>query len=168
MHSGERFSCSLWDVILRPRSQAVRTIQPSDQRNVRTDGGRCASVNGLPAPFGFASRVDHDGPPHAVRFRSAIGWMVQPPRANEKELIMTTKNPNAQRPLYRVAFSRITGKDDNGQDILGKPREIGAVWPRKNGKSGALLTLDLIPTELVHRQGVIFLLPVDAAKGGSQ
>ena len=81
---------------------------------------------------------------------------------------MTTKNLNAQRPLYRVAFSRITGKDDNGQDILGKPREIGAVWPRKNGKSGALLTLDLIPTELVHRQGVIFLLPVDAAKGGSQ
>lgn len=81
---------------------------------------------------------------------------------------MTSTKQNAQRPLYRVAFSRITGKDENGQDILAKPREIGSVWPRKNGKTGALLTLDLIPSELVQRQGVIFLMPVDAAKGGAK
>lgn len=66
-----------------------------------------------------------------------------------------------ERPLYRVTFSRITGQDRSGNDILSRPKEIGAVWPRKNGKAGAILALDLIPVELPQRQGVIFLVPVD-------
>lgn len=71
------------------------------------------------------------------------------------------------RPLYRVTFARITGQDDNGQDVLGRPKEIGAVWPRKNGKAGAILSLDLIPIELTQRQGVIFLVPA-TRQGGAQ
>ena len=73
---------------------------------------------------------------------------------------MTTSKSNTTRPLYRVSLSRITGTDEDGQDTLGKPREIGAVWPRKNGKSGGLVTLDIIPVELSTHQGVIFLVPV--------
>lgn len=77
----------------------------------------------------------------------------------------TTKN---DLPLYRVSFSRITGQDAQG-DVLGKPREIGAIWPRKNGKAGGILSLDLIPIELTQRQGVIFITPVqDDDNGGSQ
>ncbi len=73
------------------------------------------------------------------------------------------------RPLYRVTFSRITGQDDQGLDELARPKEIGAVWPRKSGKAGGILSLDIIPVELAQRQGVIFLVPVDEAdQGGSQ
>lgn len=72
-----------------------------------------------------------------------------------------------KRPLYRVSFARITGKDENGQDIVGRPKEIGAVWPRNNGKAGGILSLDIIPIELTQRQGVIFLVPVDG-EGGAQ
>ena len=69
---------------------------------------------------------------------------------------MTNKN---EKPLYRVTFSRVTGKDGNGRDILARPKEIGAVWPRKGDKKGAVLALDLIPTDLVNRNGVLFLVP---------
>lgn len=72
-------------------------------------------------------------------------------------------NTKAEKPLYRVTFSRITGKDDNGRDILARPKEIGAVWNRKGDKKGAILNLDLIPTDLVNRNGVLFLVPVDEA-----
>ena len=79
---------------------------------------------------------------------------------------MTNRNePN--RPLYRVTFSRITGQDDQGRDELARPKEIGAVWPRKGGKTGGILQLDIIPIELTQRQGVIFLVPVED-QGGSQ
>lgn len=71
---------------------------------------------------------------------------------------MTTRN---EKPLYRLTFSRITGKDDKGRDILARPKEIGAAWPRKGDKKGAILALDLIPTDLVSRNGVLFLVPVD-------
>lgn len=66
-----------------------------------------------------------------------------------------------ERPIYRVSFARITGQDGNGKDVLGCPREIGAVWPRRNGKSGGILSLDIIPIELTQRQGVLFLVPTD-------
>lgn len=69
----------------------------------------------------------------------------------------TTKS---DRPMYRLTFSRITGQDEKGKDILARPREIGVVWPRKHGKSGGLISLDLIPIELTQRQGVLFLVPV--------
>lgn len=72
---------------------------------------------------------------------------------------MTNRNHD-NRPLYRVSFARITGQDEHGRDELGRSKEIGAVWPRKNGKAGGILQLDIIPVELTQRQGVIFLVPV--------
>lgn len=89
------------------------------------------------------------------------------PVEQRKEKIMNTSNND--RPLYRVTFSRITGKDDNGQDVLSRPKEIGAAWARKGDKQGAIISLDIIPTDLVNRNGVLFLLPVqNENKGGSQ
>jgi uncharacterized protein (DUF736 family) len=74
-----------------------------------------------------------------------------------------------EKPIYRVTFSRITGKDSKGNDILARPKEIGAAWARKGDKQGAIISLDLIPTDLVNRNGVLFLLPVqDRDAGGSQ
>lgn len=64
------------------------------------------------------------------------------------------------KPTHRVSFARITGQDDQGNDILGPAREIGAIWPRKNGKKGGIQKLDHIPVELTQHQGVIFALPV--------
>ena len=77
---------------------------------------------------------------------------------------MTTAN---EKPLYRVTFSRITGKDDKGQDILARPKEIGAAWARKGEKKGAIIALDIIPTDLVSRNGVLFLVPVDGEESAS-
>ena len=79
---------------------------------------------------------------------------------------MTDRNQKHERPLFRVSFSRIVGQDQGGNDILGRPKEIGAVWPRKNGKTGGILSLDLIPIELTQRQGVIFVLPVSGDDDG--
>ena len=79
---------------------------------------------------------------------------------------MTNRN-EANRPLYRVTFSRITGQDAQGRDELARPKEIGAVWPRKGDKTGGIVQLDIIPIELTQRQGVIFLVPVED-RGGSQ
>lgn len=75
-----------------------------------------------------------------------------------------TNQTQHDRPLYRVTFSRITGQDAQGRDELSRPKEIGAVWPRKNGKIGAILQLDIIPIELTQRQGVIFLIPAVEAQ----
>jgi len=60
------------------------------------------------------------------------------------------------KPSHRISFSRIIGTDDNGEDKLGPAREIGAIWPRKNGK-GSILKLDHIPIELTQHQGVLFV-----------
>ena len=78
---------------------------------------------------------------------------------------MTTRTPTT-RPLYRVTFARITGRDRDGRDILSRPKEIGAVWPRKGDKKGGLIALDLILVELTQRQGVLFLVPVDGDDNG--
>lgn len=64
---------------------------------------------------------------------------------------MTTK-----KPTHRIAFSRIIGTDDQGNEKLGSAREIGAIWPRENGKGG-ILRLDHIPVELTSHQGVLFV-----------
>ena len=80
---------------------------------------------------------------------------------------MTTKS-NADRPMFRVTFSRITGKDSEGNDVLTRPKEIGAVWARKGGKIGGIVNLDLIPVELTQRQGVLFLVPVEQDDRGGQ
>lgn len=79
---------------------------------------------------------------------------------------MRNQMQKAELPLYRVSFSRITGKDRNGQDELARPKEIGAIWPRKNGKAGGVLQLDIIPIELTQRQGVIFITPVEPDQNG--
>lgn len=76
--------------------------------------------------------------------------------------------PATNKPLYRVTFSRFIGKDQRGQDILSYPREIGAVWQRKETGKGAILELDLIPTDLVNRNGVIFLMPNDDGENGGE
>lgn len=70
------------------------------------------------------------------------------------------KSSKPELPLFRLSFARITGQDEDGKDILGRPKEIGAVWPRRNGKVGGIVALDLIPIELTQRQGVLFLVPV--------
>lgn len=77
-----------------------------------------------------------------------------------------SKNQKTNLPLYRVSFSRITGQDENGQDVLARPKEIGAVWPRRGDKSGGILQLDIIPVELTQRQGVLFLSPVEQKDRG--
>src|SRR5688572_20611479 len=88
---------------------------------------------------------------------------------NRKEKTMTDTNTKNKPPMFRVTFSRIKGRDEHGNDVLASPREIGAIWSRKNGKAGGILDLDIIPTELVNRQGVIFIVPVDAKdEGGAQ
>lgn len=81
---------------------------------------------------------------------------------------MTTNN-RSDLPLYRVSFSRITGKDGDGNDILARPKEIGAIWPRKGNKAGGILNFELMPIELAQRQGVTLVVPVERdAKEGSQ
>ena len=76
------------------------------------------------------------------------------------------KKTTNDKPLFRVTFSRID-TDNDGKDTVMRPKEIGAVWPRKNGKQGGILALDLIPIELTQRKGVLFILPVDQEPGGS-
>jgi hypothetical protein len=65
---------------------------------------------------------------------------------------------NKTRPTHRVSFARIIGQDENGNDKLGSTREIGAIWPRKNG--GGILRFDHMPIELTRHQGVLFINPV--------
>ncbi len=79
-----------------------------------------------------------------------------------------TTNKKSARPLYRVTFSPFTGEDENGKAIVGRPKEIGAVWPRKEGKTGGIISLDIIPVELTRRQGVLFLLPINQDQGDTE
>lgn len=76
---------------------------------------------------------------------------------------MREKSEPKNRPLYRVSFARKTGVDDKGNDTLGAAREIGSVWPRRDGKGG-ILRLDHIPIELTQNQGVMFLFPTETAE----
>ena len=78
---------------------------------------------------------------------------------------MTTTKAN--RPMFRVTFSRITGQDPEGNDVLARPKEIGAVWARKGEKAGGIISLDIIPVELTQRQGVLFLVPISDEEGGA-
>ena len=41
-------------------------------------------------------------------------------------------------PTHRISFSEIR-TDQYGEEKLGKPVEIGTVWPRSNGKQGGLI-----------------------------
>lgn len=66
---------------------------------------------------------------------------------------------NKLKPSHRVSFACIIGKDEKGGDKLGAAREIGAIWPRKNGKGG-ILRFDHIPVEMTRGEGVIFISDV--------
>lgn len=70
----------------------------------------------------------------------------------------------SNKPTHRVSFSRITGQDQDqdGNDILGSARQIGAIWARDNNK-GSILRLDHIPVEMTKHQGVIFVSLVETA-----
>lgn len=82
---------------------------------------------------------------------------------------MHNETTKTERPMYRVVFSRIKGQDKDGNDILTRPREIGAIWARRNGKKGGRVDFDIMPQELPLRQGVTFIVPVDDDdEGGAQ
>jgi hypothetical protein len=92
--------------------------------------------------------------------------MIQPDkRQNERMTIMTNAQPKS-KPLYRVSFASFIGKDEKGNDRLGSAREIGSVWPRKDGKS-PIIRFDIIPIELTQRQGVLFLNPVGSTENAA-
>lgn len=69
----------------------------------------------------------------------------------------------SNKPTHRISFARIVGTDDRGADKLGSAREIGAIWPRENGKGG-ILRLDHIPVELTRHQGVLFVNEIASKK----
>lgn len=64
-------------------------------------------------------------------------------------------------PVYRVCFAPFKSSGEDGKERLGYSREVGAVWPRRGGKPGAVLRFDIIPVELVRREGVLFLFPFE-------
>ena len=64
-----------------------------------------------------------------------------------------------KKPTHRIAFARIIGIDDQGNEKLGSAREIGAIWPRGNDKGG-ILRLDHVPVELTRHEGVLFVSEV--------
>lgn len=69
----------------------------------------------------------------------------------------------SNKPTHRVSFARIIETDDKGADKLGSAREIGAIWPRENGK-GAILRFDHMPIELARHQGVLFINEVSESQ----
>lgn len=76
-------------------------------------------------------------------------------------------NPPNDKPLFRVSFARTVIED--GKETVLRPKEIGAIWPRRNGKKGGILVFDHMPLELTRHQGVVFILPVEAGEeGGSR
>lgn len=63
---------------------------------------------------------------------------------------------NKKQPLYRVSFCSPT-TDSDGNPKLSNAVEIGAVWARSGDKPGAIMRLNVVPTNLAD--GVIFLMP---------
>lgn len=141
-----------------PSSHRTITIPADPRRHI----GTRMAINGLPAPFVLC--LTAAGLPCFPRQpgRASRSWGTYRPEWSGLTAMETSMNTNKpEKPLYRVTFSRITGKDVNGPDILARPKEIGAAWSRKGDKKIAILTLDLIPTDLVNRDGVLFLVPVE-------
>lgn len=68
-------------------------------------------------------------------------------------------------PSHQVSFARITGRDDDGRDVLGPARQIGAIWPRAGKDGDGILRLDHIPEELRSQGGgVVFVRRIDALR----
>lgn len=70
---------------------------------------------------------------------------------------MSTQS-NSALPAYRLGFAPRTGRDDNGQSILGYPIEIGAVFHRKDRDKGLVAKFAIVPEGL--KDGALFLMPV--------
>ena len=45
-----------------------------------------------------------------------------------------TKTTKTKKPSHRVSFARFTGADEQGNNIVGSAREIGAIWPARKGR----------------------------------
>lgn len=67
------------------------------------------------------------------------------------------------KPTHRVSFARITRLDSKSEEKVGSAREIGAIWPRENGK-GSILRFDHIPVELTRHEGILFINEIGGAK----
>lgn len=59
-------------------------------------------------------------------------------------------------PTHRITFAQ-KRIDEKGRETLGRPVEIGAIWPRNDPeKSGGILRFNIIPKDI--EQGVLFVL----------
>lgn len=67
------------------------------------------------------------------------------------------------KPTHRVSFARIERSKFKDDDKVGSAREIGAIWPRENGK-GSILRFDHIPVELTRHEGVLFINEISPHK----
>lgn len=68
-------------------------------------------------------------------------------------------------PSHQVSFARVTGRDEDGKDVLGPARQIGAIWPRAGKDGDGILRLDHIPEELRSQGGgVVFVRRLDALR----
>lgn len=64
-------------------------------------------------------------------------------------------NEQKTYPTHRISFSEKL-VDGQGNDKLGQPVEVAAVWPRKNGKHGGIIEWKIAPEKL--QGGVFFML----------
>lgn len=75
---------------------------------------------------------------------------------------MSERGRNGDRektyPTHTVSFARIVGKDDDGKDVLGPARQVGAIWPRVGKEGDGIQRFDHIPEEMrSHGGGVLFV-----------
>lgn len=107
------------------------------------------------------NRVGHDRPRVSAIF-SAHGLEEPARQPTHKATNLSDKQPK-KCPTHRVSFGRNI-IDANGEEKLTTTREIGAVWPKTNGKE-SYIGLDIIPVELTRHQGVLFFdeIPAESA-----
>lgn len=61
-----------------------------------------------------------------------------------------------QRPVARLIYRAVTGKDEQGRDIYAKQgTEIAAVWKSKSGKADVLRFKGVLPTDFQSGQFLI-------------
>ncbi|HZF28331.1 MAG TPA: hypothetical protein VE907_04395 [Gammaproteobacteria bacterium] len=70
-----------------------------------------------------------------------------------------------KQPSHQVSFARVNGRDENGREVLGPARQIGAIWPREGKDGEGILRLDHVPEELrAQGGGVLFVRKIDALR----
>jgi hypothetical protein len=80
---------------------------------------------------------------------------------------MSNEEKSKVRPSHQVSFARITGRDEDGRDVLGPARQIGAIWPRAGKDGEGILRLDHMPEEMrAGDGGVVFVRKIDALREG--